>query len=153
MDTVEFPIRQPIPMEKFAPQSVSLWEPENLLLSAGDFATGKFNAMTVGWGSFGVMWNRPIAMVVVRPVRYTYEFMEQYNTFTLSAFPGRFASALKVMGNRSGRDGDKIAAARLHPTASTRVAAPSFQEADLIVECNKIYSTDFKSEDFFRPLH
>jgi flavin reductase (DIM6/NTAB) family NADH-FMN oxidoreductase RutF len=144
-------LRHPILKEKFISQAYTLWNLENLLLTAGDFAAGKFNTMTVGWGSFGCMWNRPVAMVVVRPVRFTYQFMEQYDTFTLTAFPAKYASAIDLLGTRSGRDGDKIAESGLHPVAAAMVAAPTFQEAELVVECRKIYRTDFNPKDFVDP--
>lgn len=139
----------PIPeIEKFIARPIALWAPNWLLLTSGDFAAGHYNTMTVAWGSLGMMWNFPVAQVVVRPVRYTYEFMEQYDTFTLTAFSGKFRKALGVLGSRSGRDSDKIAAAGLTPCPSTRVAAPSFAEAELLIECRKIYWQDFDPTHF-----
>jgi flavin reductase (DIM6/NTAB) family NADH-FMN oxidoreductase RutF len=128
-----------------------LWNTQWLLLTAGDFSQGRFNAMTVGWGSMGTMWGKPFVQAVVRPVRYTYEFMERYDTFTLCAFPEARRAALKLLGSRSGRDGDKIAAAGLTPIASSTVAAPGFAEADLIIECRKIYWDDFDPRHFIDP--
>jgi flavin reductase (DIM6/NTAB) family NADH-FMN oxidoreductase RutF len=122
-----------------------------MLLTSGDFAAGRFNTMTVGWGSLGVMWGRPFVQVVVRPTRYTYGFMEQYDTFTLCAFPEAYRQALQLLGTKSGRDGDKIAEAGLTPVASTQVAAPGFAEADLIVECRKMYWQDMDPAHFLDP--
>ncbi len=65
--------------------------------------------MTVAWGYFGIMWNKPMAVVVVRPTRFTFEFMEKYDTFTLTAFDKKFKKDLNLLGTKSGRDGDKIA--------------------------------------------
>lgn len=107
--------------------------------------------MTVGWGSIGYMWRRPFVQVVVRPVRYTYEFIEKYNTFSLCAFPGKYQAALQLLGTKSGRDGDKIAEAGLHPVPSTRIAAPGFAEASLIIECLKIYWDDVDPRHFLDP--
>lgn len=128
-----------------------LWLSKWLLLTAGDLEKGDFNAMTVGWGTLGAMWNRPIADVVVRPVRHTYGFMEKYGEFTLTAFPDAHRDALKLLGTKSGRDGDKIAEAGLTPIASTKVAAPGFEEAELIVECRTIYWHDFDPARFVDP--
>lgn len=119
-----------------------------MLLTNGDFTAGHFNTMTVGWGSLGVMWGRPFVQVVVRPTRYTYEFMEQYDTFTLCAFPEAYRQALQLLGTKSGRDGDKIAEAGLTPIASTLIPAPGFAEAGLIVECRKIYWQDMDPAHF-----
>jgi flavin reductase (DIM6/NTAB) family NADH-FMN oxidoreductase RutF len=143
--------RQAIPFDDLAVQAHHLWSDQWLLLTSGDFAAGHFNTMTVAWGSLGVMWSKPFAQVVVRPVRYTYEFMERYDTFTLSAFDKRFRKALSLLGSRSGRDGDKIKASSLTPVASSLVTAPAFAEADLILECRKMYWQDLDPAHFLDP--
>ena len=134
--------------KKLIINNVHLWSNKWLLLTAGDFEKKSFNSMTVGWGSFGVMWNKPFVQIVVRPTRYTHGFTEKHDTFTLCAFPKKYRKALNLLGTRSGRDGDKIAESRLTPIASSMVAAPSFAEAELIVECRKIYWDDFKPDHF-----
>jgi flavin reductase (DIM6/NTAB) family NADH-FMN oxidoreductase RutF len=128
-----------------------LWDRQWLLLTSGDFAAGEFNTMTIAWGSLGIMWGQPMAQVVVRPIRYTYQFMERYDTFTLCAFPEAHRQALQILGTKSGRDGNKIAEAGLTPIASTQVAAPGFAEADLIVECHKMYWQDMDPTHFLDP--
>jgi len=140
--------RGPIDIDSFIIQAHSLWLKKWLVLTCGDFNAGTFNAMTVGWGSFGIMWNKPFAQVVVRPNRYTFEFMEQYETFTLCAFSREYRKALQIIGSKSGRDGDKIAEAGLTPIASARVAAPGFAQAELIVELKKMYWCDFDPDHF-----
>ncbi len=137
-----------IPADKFIVNNVDLWSNKWLLLTSGDFEKKVFNTMTVGWGSLGVMWNKPFAQVVVRPTRYTHQFMDEYQTFTLCAFPEMYRRALKLMGSKSGRDGDKYAKSGLTPIAASTVAAPAFAEAELIIECQKIYWDDFKPEHF-----
>jgi flavin reductase (DIM6/NTAB) family NADH-FMN oxidoreductase RutF len=143
--------RQTIPLDQLTIRLHHLWDTQWFLLTSGDFNSGHFNAMTVSWGSLGVIWNRPFAQVVVRPTRYTYQFTENYATFTLCAFPEKHHPALQLLGAKSGRDGDKIAEAGLTPVASTMVAAPSFAEADLVLECRKMYWDDFKPEHFLDP--
>ncbi len=119
-----------------------------LLLAAGDYSSGSYNAMTISWGSLGNMWNKPFVQVVVRPSRYTYQFMEKGDSFTLSAFSDEYRDALDLLGTKSGRDGDKIAESGLNVTASNVVAAPSFEEAELVIECQKIYFDDFNPNQF-----
>ena len=128
--------------------SINIWDDDWFLLTAGDFATDKFNTMTIGWGSFGYMWKKPYASVVVRPGRYTYQFMEKYSTFTITHFPTQYKKALGILGAKSGRDGDKIKESGLTAIASHSIAAPSFAEADLSIECKKIYYNDFDPEKF-----
>ena len=136
--------RKQIPSDSFRLSICRAWKKNWFLLTSSDFTAGKYNTMTVAWGSFGYMWNRPFAMAVVRPSRYTYEFMEQYPSFTLSLFPPEYATKLTYCGSNSGRDVDKIKECGLTPMASSDVEAPAFDEAELIVECEKIY--------FFRKL-
>lgn len=137
-----------IPTDKFIVNNVDLWSNKWLLLTSGDFEKSAFNSMTVGWGSLGVMWNKPFAQVVVRPTRYTYNFMEQYDTFTLCAFPKKYRKALNLLGTKSGKDGDKIAESGFQPIASTKIASPAYAEAELIIECQKMYWDDFKPDHF-----
>ncbi len=118
------------------------------LLSSGDFEKKDFNTMTISWGSMGIMWNKPFVQVVVRPTRYTYEFMNRSDYFTLSSFSDQYHRALNLLGVKSGRDGDKIAKSGLTPVKAPTVPPPVFAEADLIVECRKIYWDDFKPENF-----
>jgi flavin reductase (DIM6/NTAB) family NADH-FMN oxidoreductase RutF len=118
------------------------------LLTAGDYAKGTYNTMTIGWGAIGTMWSRPFVFVAVRHSRYTYEFMQQYDTFTVSAFPAEYQDALSYLGSHSGRDGDKIAEAGLTPEPSTSVQAPSFNEAEIVIECRKTYADDLNPVHF-----
>lgn len=127
------------------------WDKEWFLLTCGDYDKQDFNSMTVAWGSLGIMWSKPFAQVVVRPTRYTYEFMNKYDTFTLCAFDREYRKALQLLGSTSGRDGDKIAASGLTPMPSHDVASPGFQEARLLLECRKIYWQDFDHTQFLDP--
>ena len=137
-----------VPVKAFDEKVFHLLDDRWMLLTAGDLAGGRYNTMTVSWGSLGIMWNLPIAHVVVRPSRHTFQFIEEYDTFTLCAFPARYRSALSLLGSRSGRDGDKIAAAGLTPVAAEAVDAPAFAEADLVISCRKLYWHDFHPSRF-----
>ncbi len=102
------------------PESLSalptdLWNRKWFLLCAGDFTSGDYNFMTVSWGGLGTMWNKPFALVVVRPGRYTREFMDRSPGFTLSAFPEEHRRKLSYCGSHSGREGSKAQAAGFTP--------------------------------------
>lgn len=122
-----------------------------LLLTAGEFAPGKFNSMTISWGSVGEIWNKAFFQVVVRPTRYTRGFMEKNVGFTLCVFPTANKPALSLLGSKSGRDGDKILESGLTPIPSSLVTAPGYDEAELIVECRKIYWQDLDPSHFLDP--
>ena len=76
-----------------------------MLITAG--TEEKFNTMTASWGSVGILWNKPAVTIYVRPTRYTYEFVEKYDEFTISFFSEEYRSALNFCGSKSGRDYDK----------------------------------------------
>ncbi len=135
------------PMQ-FKSDLFDLFHRQWLLLTAGDYASGEVNCMTVSWGFLGVIWNRPAALVVVRPQRHTLKFMEKFDSFTLAAFPESKRAALTLCGSKSGRDMNKIAAANLTPIPSEKVAAPGYAEAELIIECRKLYHGEFTPESF-----
>ena len=137
-----------IAVKDFSPRIFHLFDDQWLLLACGDFKKKHFNAMTVSWGSMVIIWNRPFVQVLLRPSRYTLEFMNQYDTFTLSAFPEKYRDALNLLGSASGRDGDKISQSGLTPVASREVASPGFAEAELIVECRKLFWQDMDHSHF-----
>ena len=122
-----------------------------MLLTAGDFNSGRYNAMTIAWGSIGTIWNKPFVQVVVRPQRHTRKFMDEFDAFTVCAFRPAYRSALQLLGSKSGRDGNKIAESGLTPVAATSVGAPVFAEADLAIECRKVYWQDMDPKGFTNP--
>lgn len=107
-----------------------------LLLCAGDTASS--NAMTIGWGGIGTLWGmqRPVVTVYVAERRYTKEFMDKYGYFTIMHFAD--TKILDYMGTHSGRDGDKAKELGLH-TLYTENGTPYYAEADLVLECRKMY--------------
>lgn len=140
--------KKEIGVQDFSVQAVSVWAQRWILLTSGDFDKGEFNAMTVAWGSIGNVWSIPFVQVFVRHTRYTFEFMERYPSFTVCAFPEKHRDALNYLGTNSGRDSDKIKESGLTPQRSRYVGAPSFEEADLCIECAKMYWQDLAPDQF-----
>lgn len=123
----------------------SLFHKDWMLITAG--TKDKFNTMTASWGGFGILWNKKVCFCVIRPQRYTYEFMEQSDHFTLSFFDEQYRDALNYCGKYSGRDTDKVAATGITPV-ETSSGAVHFGEAKLVFECKKIYFQDMNPENF-----
>jgi flavin reductase (DIM6/NTAB) family NADH-FMN oxidoreductase RutF len=119
-----------------------------MLITAG--TRQSFNTMTASWGGMGVLWDKEVCWCVIRPQRYTYEFMERSARFTLSFFDERYRGALNLCGTKSGRDIDKVAAAGLTPT-TTDSGAVYFAEARLVMECRKLYYQDIDPRNFVDP--
>ncbi|MBP1561245.1 MAG: flavin reductase [Oscillospiraceae bacterium] len=112
---------------------------EWFLLTSGNERDG-FNTMTASWGFMGVMWRRNTFTTVVRPTRYTYEFMEKNDLFTVSFFDEKYRSVLNFCGANSGRSCDKVKETGLTPLFTDGTTA--FEEASLILVCRKIYAQD-----------
>jgi len=118
-----------------------------LLITAGD--QDRYNMMTGSWGALGEMWGKDIAVAVIRPTRYTYEFMEQQEYFTLSILNDSISKAAhSVCGSKSGRDIDKTKETGLSPLFDHGVY---FEQADIVLICKKIYVGDVKPEGFVDP--
>jgi flavin reductase (DIM6/NTAB) family NADH-FMN oxidoreductase RutF len=122
---------------------------EWMLITAG--TPGKFNTMTASWGAMGVLWNKPIAICFIRPTRYTFDFANENELFTLSFFTPQERKILNYCGSNSGRNVDKIAKTGLLPL-SMKNGGISFEQARLILECRKIYFDDLKPAHFLSPL-
>jgi len=116
-----------------------------MLVTAGK--TGQFNTMTASWGSIGILWNKPIAICFIRPHRYTFGFADQHEFFTLSFFGSNYKDILNFCGTHSGRDIDKINHTGLRPleTADGNI---TFEQAQLVLECRKLYADFLKEENF-----
>ena len=123
---------------------VTLFAKDWMALAAGH--KGDMNAMTVGWGTVGQLWGKPVVTVYVRESRYTYDFMERNAYFTLTAFPESKRKALEYLGSHSGRD-EKDKAERAGLTAEfTELGNPIFAEATLAIECRVLYKEEMKKE-------
>lgn len=119
------------------------------LITAGDRES--YNTMTASWAGLGVLWHKPVVTVYVRPQRYTYEFMENSEYFTLTFFaPGEHREALNLCGTKSGRELDKFSAAGLTPAFSA-CGAPYVSEGELVLVCRKLYAQDLEEGCFLDP--
>ena len=121
------------------------WFRDAQLLAAGD--KEKSNAMTIGWGAIGTLWQKPALTVYVAEQRYTKEFMDKSEYFTVMSFDVENSKVLNYMGTKSGRDGDKAQALGLH-TAYTANGTPYYTEATMVIECKIMYVVPFDSNGF-----
>lgn len=114
---------------------------EWMLITAGTQETG-YNTMTASWGHLGSVWGHggglPTSVVYVRPQRYTTDFLNREDYYSLSFFPESYRSQLAYLGSRSGRNGDKIAESGLTPVFGN--SCTWFAQAKLVLICRKLYS-------------
>lgn len=114
------------------------------LLSAG--TKDDFNTMTVSWGGIGELWSKDVCFVFVRPQRYTYEFMEKNEYFSLSFFGGEYKKELGICGSKSGRDIDKMAETGFTPIDFGN--AVGYNQAKVNVVLKKLAYQDMKPDGF-----
>lgn len=107
---------------------------------------GTVNTMTASWGGFGTMWNKDVAFVVIRPQRYTKEFVDSAESFSLTFFNKSYNKALAYLGKASGRDGDKIAKEGL--TIIHNEGIPYFEECEVALFAKKLYAQPMEGESF-----
>lgn len=117
---------------------------EWMLITAGD--EKKCNTMTASWGGVGVFWGKNVVTAYIRPQRYTKEFVDANELFTLSFLKPEYKKALNLCGAVSGRDHDKFAEAGLTPYFTDGTAA--IEEASMIFVCKKLYQDTMPSENF-----
>jgi flavin reductase (DIM6/NTAB) family NADH-FMN oxidoreductase RutF len=119
-----------------------------MLVTAGKI--DHFNTMTASWGTMGILWNKPIAICFIRPQRYTWQFAEKYDYYTLSFFEEKYRKILQICGKKSGRDTDKIKVSGLVPY-ETELGNICYEQSRLFFECRKLYFGDLKKENFIVP--
>lgn len=116
-----------------------------LLVTAGK-EDGTCNTMTASWGGLGVMWGKNVAYVVIRPQRYTKEFIDASGTLSLSVLPESCRKTYSYLGTVSGRSEDKIAKSGL--TVAHDEGTPYFEEANYVLICKKLFAQDYTPESF-----
>ena len=105
-----------------------------MLITAG--TAERCNTMTASWGGLGVLWGAPAATIYLRPQRYTKEFVDRKEYFTLTFFPEEYRKALSLCGSKSGRDVDKVKECGF-TVKTAACGAPYFEEAELVLVCRK----------------
>lgn len=119
-----------------------------MLVSAG--TKEKYNTMTASWGGVGIIWNKPVATSYIRHSRYTIEFIDKSEYFTLSFLKDGNRQVLNLVGSKSGREIDKMNLEGLTPTFIEDQV--TFEEAEIVLICKKkskseILKTDIVDEN------
>lgn len=116
---------------------------EWMLITAGDEKA--YNMMTASWGFVGQMWGKRCAVAAIRPSRYTKQFVDNSDVFTLSFYGDEAKKTIhSVCGKQSGRDIDKAAACGLTPVFSD--GGVYFDKARLVLVCKKLYVSEMDPE-------
>ena len=124
--------------------AVELFDNRWALITAGNEES--YNTMTASWGGLGELWNKDVCFIFIRPQRYTYEFTEREEYFTVSIFAEEYRKALAFCGRNSGRDVDKAKETGL--TAVKIGESMGFEESEITLLCKKVYIQDIDPEGF-----
>ncbi len=133
--------RVPVPYDYQLNKTLARLANPGLLLAATK-PNGASNVMTIGWGTVGIIWGRPIFIVLVRPSRYTYEFIEASGAFTVNVPSEDLRQWVGFCGSHSGRDVDKFAAFKITTTPGQRVAAVTIDPCPMVYECKVVHHND-----------
>ena len=130
---------------------IDLWEYAGVILeqvSSGALVTakaeGEVNPMTIGWGTLGVEWGKPIFTVFVRQSRHTKKLLDKNGEFTINV-PLKGAdrkAALGFCGSKSGHDFDKIKELGLTLEEPDVISVPGIKEFPITLECRVVYKQD-----------
>lgn len=134
-------VREAVPYDHQLNKTLALLTRPGLLL-ATTRRSGASNVMTIGWGTVGVVWGRPIFQVLVRPSRYTYELLEETHEFTVNVPSEAMREWVTVCGTRSGRDTDKIGAYGVAVSRGRHVSTITLDESPMVYECRVVHHND-----------
>lgn len=108
---------------------------------------GKANCLTASWGGVGVLWGKNVVYIFIRDSRYTKEFIDGSDTFSLTFFDrSKYAEMLSYMGKTSGRTEDKIAKCGL--SVAHEEDTPYFEEASCAILCRKLCCQKVEPQNF-----
>lgn len=111
---------------------------DGCLLTSGSI--NDYNTMTIGWGMIGTIWRKKTFIVYVKPTRYTYNYMENNDYFTVTFFKEKYKEEMVYLGTKSGRDTNKVKDVNFHPLEIDN--GVTFKEAYCTILCKKYYYTD-----------
>lgn len=134
-----------ISLDELAVSPTKLIGKQWMLVTAG--TPQHFNCMTASWGGIGVLWGKPVAYIVIRPNRHTVGFINEQPSLTLSFMPESHRDDVLFCGRNSGRDVDKMAATGLKPV-TTENGLVTYEDAELVLECRKMFKTRLQEADF-----
>ncbi|MBP5275197.1 MAG: flavin reductase [Lachnospiraceae bacterium] len=132
---------------EFTTDIFSQFDKKWALLTAGN--KDKFNTMTISWGGMGTLWGKPVVTSYVRTSRYTHEFMDNEDYFTISFYPEEYRKVLVTLGSKSGRDMDKMNSAGLK--AKEIGGSMTFEEAEISIVCKKLFMQRIDPNNIIDP--
>ena len=128
---------------EFTTDIFSQYDKKWALITAGE--KENFNTMTISWGGMGTIWNKPVVTAYIRTNRYTHEFIDANEYFTVSFYPDEYKKTLGILGSKSGKDMDKMHESGLTPKFVTN--GVTFEEAEVTLVCKKLFKQHMQEEN------
>jgi len=128
-------------------EMVDILDDSGLLLAATK-RSGASNTMTIGWGTVGIIWGLPIFAVLVRPSRFTYEFIEHSHEFTVNVPSAELRRFVDFCGTHTGRDVDKFAQFNVQTSPGRRVSSVTIDPCPWVYECRVVQKNDVLASTF-----
>lgn len=117
-----------------------------MLIAAGN--EQKFNCMTASWGGIGHLWNKDVVYIFIRPQRYTYQFIESNEFFSINVLGEKYRKLLNELGSKSGREIDKM---HIEIEPVFEQGNVYYRQSEIVLLCRKIYFQDFNPVNFLDP--
>lgn len=137
-------IFQPYPFDMLEMNPFTKIGKEWMLVTAGD--REKANALTASWGGVGVLWGKNVAFIFIRNSRYTKEFIDKNETFSMTFFSEKYKNDLKYFGAVSGRQEDKFQISGMNLNYHEDI--PFVDEGNLVFLCKKMASVPITKDTF-----
>lgn len=138
---------QPMPIDLIELNPFTKIGKEWALVTAGTKTSA--NTMTISWGGVGVLWGKNVAFIFVRDSRYTKEFLDKNEFFSVTFLSETYRDALNYCGSHSGREGNKFENTGL--TLATRHNIPYIDEGNFVLLCEKMSATRITEDSFCIP--
>ena len=135
MNQIVYNMRPKVELFEVLHETLDRLSGDGILLLAGDPP----NPMTIGWGTVGHIWNKPIMTVMVRPVRHTFSLMESARDFSVCILPDQYTRELNLCGTKSGREINKLEACNFHIERCSGIDSFFISESTIHYECRIIH--------------
>jgi flavin reductase (DIM6/NTAB) family NADH-FMN oxidoreductase RutF len=119
-----------------------------LLLVSGE----RGNPMTIGWATVGIIWSRPMFIVLVRPSRYTFGLIEECGEFSVNVPTDDLKREVALCGSKSGRDVDKIKECKFTLEKGKSISVPYIRECPIHYECRVVHKNNVINADLDQQI-
>lgn len=134
-----------VKFDEFVVETLAKLEDPGCLL-VGAKKDGKCNVMAIGWGFVGVFWRMPVFLVAVRHSRFTHEFIEDNDEFTVNVPGEGLDKTVSHCGEVSGREHDKFKECKLSVMKGKKVNVPVIRECRIHYECKVVHKLEVRPD-------